>query len=115
MRTMKTPSFTAESSLYESRQHYQMTATSKSSLTLSGMTVFPQLFRLWPGAPSAWDLDDPYGFYGGSSIFPFTEIQDSINPGIGDVRERQSRVCVARCNRIIDPVDKEDCLFYCNT
>ena len=60
MKAMKTPGFTAETSLYQSSQHYQMTATSKSSL--SRMTLLPQLFRLFPGAPNLFGRDDPFDF-----------------------------------------------------
>ncbi len=60
MKTIKTPGFTAETSLYQSIQHYQMTATSKSSL--SRMTLLPQLFRLFPGAPNLFGRDDPFDF-----------------------------------------------------
>ncbi|WP_201323027.1 hypothetical protein [Pseudanabaena sp. lw0831] len=127
---MKTPGFTAETSLYQSSQHYQM-AMSKNSLT--HLPVLPQLRRLYDGP---WRPEFEGGIWGGGFaggwrretldewVFsngrpswanetspPF---RDTINPGIGDVRERQSRVCVTRCNRIMDPAEREDCLFYCN-
>jgi hypothetical protein len=116
---MKMPGFTAETSLYQSSQYYQM-ATSKNSLT--HLPVLPQLRPLFTNRGLFWEEDSFSGNPNWASLnYPEAEFnritgfpRETINPGIGDVRERQSRACVARCNRIIDPTDREECLFYCN-
>lgn len=132
MQTIKMPGFTAETSLYQSSQHYQMAMSKNSLAHLPVLPQLPPIEELLPG----WEPEFQGGTWDGKFVGvwnrlslrdwvysngrpswtnPIFSDRDTINPGIGDVGERQSRVCVTRCNRLRDRDAIEECLLDCNT
>jgi len=102
MNSLHIPGFTAEASI---SKRSIIPSIVRSANQMGSAVIVPQLkiYRVpcWYRDRDGWrTCDIPYDDPGGWGI----------SPGLGDVWGRQ---CVARCNRISDPIRRADCLDVC--
>ena len=99
MNSLQIPGFTAEASISQTSTISSMASDANQ---IGSEMIIPQLMRQVPCWHSGgWQICDiPYDDPGGWGVPPW----------IGDVSGRQ---CVARCNRITNPIRRADCLEGC--